>query len=70
MSAKPKPSKAPPQTPAELAATRVRLNCSIGRDVISGVTTPSRLNRTEYAMFVLFQAVSELADLIEAQAKE
>ncbi len=59
MSAKPKP-----KTPAQLAAERVRLNCAIGRDVVSGVATPSRLNRTEYAMFILFHAISELADLI------
>ena len=69
MSAKPKP-KTPPKTPAQWAATRVRLNCAVGRDVIAGVTNPSRLNRTEYAMFLLFGAISELADLIEAQAKE
>lgn len=69
MSAKPKhPPK--PKTPAQWAAERVRLNCAVGKDVIAGITRPPGVNRTEYALLLLLAAVSELATLIEAQAKE
>ena len=68
MSAKPKP-KTIPRTPAQ-AAERVRLNCAVGKDVIAGITRPPGVTRTEYALHLLFSAVSELATLIEAQAKE
>lgn len=70
MSAKPKRQKTPPKTPAQWAAERVRLNCAVGRDVIAGVTKPPGVTRTEYAMHLLFGAVSELANLIEEQAKD
>lgn len=69
MSAKPKP-KTIPRTPAQWSAERVRLNCAVGQDVITGITRPPGVDRNAYAMHLLFAAVSELADLIEAKAKE
>lgn len=68
MSAKPKP-KTIPRTPAQ-AAERVRLNCAVGQDVIAGITRPPGVDRNAFAMHLLFSAVSELATLIEAQAKK
>jgi len=67
MITKPKP-KPKPKTPAQWAAERVRLNCAVGRDVITGITCPPKVDRTEYAMLLLFNAVSSLADLIELQS--
>lgn len=52
------------RTPAEWAAYRCQLSCSVGRDALERKTkTPPGITPLEYAVYNLLHAVSELAKI-------
>lgn len=59
-----------PKTPREWALCRTRMVCDIGKDVLSGKTRPPQgVPIVEYALYALFDAVQELAGLVDEATK-
>jgi hypothetical protein len=59
-----------PETPREWALYRTRLACEIGKDVLTGKTRPPQgVPIVEYALYALFDAVQELAGLVDEATK-
>jgi hypothetical protein len=59
-----------PNTPREWALYRTRLVCGMGKDVLNGRTAPpGGVPVIEYAMYALFDAVQELAGLVDEATK-